>query len=77
MKKELNIPVPDHVSDLEKVIKVLKSCENMRQLDVADRFSELWVRKLVYGGVNTAYYDYLVAKLRIARKNVRETIKTY
>lgn len=77
MKKELNIPVTDHVDDLEKVIKVLKSCETLRQVEVADRFSALWLKKLATSGINHAYYDYLVDKLRIARNNVRRNIKKY
>ena len=77
MKKELNIPVSDYVDDLEKVIKVLKSCETLRQVDVADRFSVLWLKKLATSGINPAYYDYLVDKLRIARNNVRQNIKKY
>ena len=77
MQKELYIPVADHVDDLEKVIKVLKSCETLRQVDVADRFSVLWLKKLATSGINPAYYDYLVDKLRIARNNVRQNIKKY
>lgn len=77
MKNELNIPVSDYVDDLEKVIKVLKSCETLRQFATANRFSELWLRKLATSGINPAYYDYLVDKLRIARNNVQNTIKKY